>query len=755
MRRWNGPSPSGESTGAVRRIAGVRRVARHIVETIIVGRRLVACALIGVALCVMTVDVVCAQQSGTLPPPSPSPQPPNGPAPSVAVPDCPRVKTALVLSGGGARGAAHIGVIKVLDSLGIHPDLVVGTSIGSIVGALYASGYTGEQIDSLTRAYPIGKLFRPYSPALPPLVAIGRKPFTVWETSRGQWLLQSGAVREEDVSVLINNMMLRGNLLARGDFDSLPVPFRAVATNLKTREPVVLSRGDLARAVRASFAIPLVFEPISIDGDVLTDGGISDNVPVDIARKLGAQRAIISRFRDTAFVGQTVGSTLSTAANLIGFLFKQPPDSLSVDDIIVETNVTQYGNLDFSPTRVNSLVQLGHDRTLETIARGRCRIPATPPPVAQRVAPYVGTVAPANPADTNADVDLRQLAVVPNEPMRLDSLQLGIRRVAYSDPFQGIWLNPFKDDSLHTSLRPDFIPRPTHTVGMGLDYVSSLGGHLWIGALNRKLAEQPVEGLFLLDVSEIGQSLTIGVRRTTELLGLTIHPIARFTIAREQTRLYLTGKIQLPEQEADEGRFLLGFERGFSWGGRYRWGLESHVWHPKNEPTLFAEGVHGTFWVIRRDGDPALTLDSDVNTRYVRMQLVGDLTRTYGRWTIIPGIRLAWGSDMPLHETFPFGGYEGFPGFKPFEVRGTNEVMNSLQFKYHIMGPLYARVESVTGRMTNSDTLLAQFTPQAKQWVEGSRYGVELATPVGPVRLEIGNNSMGRQQASFIIGTWR
>src|SRR5215212_4369115 len=111
-------------------------------------------------------------------------------------PVCAPAKTALVLAGGGAKGAAHIGVIKVLDSLGIHPDLVVGTSIGSIIGALYASGYTGAQIDSLTNAYPIGGLFKPYRPKLPPLVGVGLRPFTVWETSGNQLTLQNGALYE-------------------------------------------------------------------------------------------------------------------------------------------------------------------------------------------------------------------------------------------------------------------------------------------------------------------------------------------------------------------------------------------------------------------------------------------------------------------------------------------------------------------------------------------------------------------------------
>src|SRR5215210_8804022 len=172
---------------------------------------------------------------------------------------CAPARTALVLAGGGAKGAAHSGVIKVLDSLGIHPDIVVGTSIGSIVGALYASGYSGAEIDSLGAAYPIGRLFQRYRPRLPPVVGVDLRPFAVWETSGKQLTLQNGTVNEADVISLMNAMLLRGNLQARGNFDSLPVPYRAIATDLATRAIVVIDRGDLTQAVRASFAIPLVF----------------------------------------------------------------------------------------------------------------------------------------------------------------------------------------------------------------------------------------------------------------------------------------------------------------------------------------------------------------------------------------------------------------------------------------------------------------------------------------------------------------
>jgi len=200
-----------------------------------------------------------------------------GAAPPLSAQQCHAPRTALVLSGGGAKGIAHIGVLRVLDSLGIRPDLVVGTSMGAVVGALYASGYSGRELDSLARVAPLAALFRTYHPLAPKSLG-ALPPLVLWEQGDRGFALQSASVVEAETNALVNAAMLRGNLLARGDFDSLPIPFRAVATDLTRRDPVVMKTGDLAQAVRASAAVPLLFAPERRDGRFLTDGGLSANV---------------------------------------------------------------------------------------------------------------------------------------------------------------------------------------------------------------------------------------------------------------------------------------------------------------------------------------------------------------------------------------------------------------------------------------------------------------------------------------------
>jgi NTE family protein len=671
-------------------------------------------------------------------------------------PLCAPARTALVLAGGGAKGAAHIGVIKVLDSLGIHPDLVVGTSIGSIVGALYASGYSGAEIDSLSGAYPIGRLFQSYRPRLPPVVGVGLRPFAVWESSGNQLTLQNGTVNEADVVSLMNAMLLQGNLLARGSFDSLPVPYRAIATDLATRGLVVLDRGDLTQAVRASFAIPLVFTPVRIQDRLLIDGGIALNVPIAVARQLGAERVIVSRLDNSSQTPKSTGSTMSTASLLIDFLFFQPLDTLASTDLMMSTQTGQFAALDFAPARIAALVQRGHDRAVEVLRAASCVPPPSPPRPVAPVPPLVGAIAPRATVQVDALPELPALQIQPQRRLVPDSLRRGVRRIANSDPFQGVWLNPAPEDSVHVGFRPAFIDRPERTIGVGLDYVTSIGAHLWTGVIDRRLGPTRVEGTALFELGEIRQELTLGARRTTRLLGLTVHPIARFSLSREQVRFYDADRIPLPPHEVDDARLLLGFERALSWGGRYRWGAESHFWLPKAQPAVNAVGLRGAFWWLRSNGTPIVTVDGNLNTRYQRLLITGNTVRHFKRrFTFIPAVRFGFGKDLPDQETFSLGGDDGFAGYRRYEVRGTFENTTTFMFKSALFGPVSLTASSEDGVIRDADSVRSNITRPPKNFVDGNRYGIEIETVLGPMRIEVGHNTVGRQQASFSIGSWR
>ncbi len=209
--------------------------------------------------------------------------------------DAPRPRIGLVLSGGGARGLAHVGVLKALEELRIPVDAIAGTSMGAVVGGLYASGMTASEIDELMRGLDWSAAFRD-RPARDTLnfrrkqddrEFLVRFPLGI---SGGDFRVPRGLIQGQRLTQLLRLETLP--VAAVEDFDQLPTPFRAVAADLETGARVVLASGDLTSAMRASMSAPGVFAPVEIDGRLLVDGGIVENLPVDVAKSMGVDIVI-------------------------------------------------------------------------------------------------------------------------------------------------------------------------------------------------------------------------------------------------------------------------------------------------------------------------------------------------------------------------------------------------------------------------------------------------------------------------------
>ncbi len=200
-----------------------------------------------------------------------------------------RPKVGLVLSGGGAKGLAHIGVIKVLEEAGIKPDYIAGTSMGSIIGGLYASGYTPAELDSIVRAVDWSVVLSDNVP-LTDVVPIEKNDYNrfqlEFDITKNGLKIPSGVVRGQRISELLSK--LTWNVSDIENFDDLPIPFRCVAADLISGKTHVFDSGDLMIAMRASMAIPTVFTPVEIDSMYLVDGGVLDNFPVKTAINMGA-----------------------------------------------------------------------------------------------------------------------------------------------------------------------------------------------------------------------------------------------------------------------------------------------------------------------------------------------------------------------------------------------------------------------------------------------------------------------------------
>ena len=204
-------------------------------------------------------------------------------------------KLVLVLSGGGARGFAHIGVIRVLEELHIAPDLIVGTSMGSIIGGLYAAGWSTDDMEELVRTIDWEKIFTDRIDRADrsfrrkqddrPVMIQGRLNFDGLKP-----VLPSGVVDGQRLELVLR--IVEALSPRYDDFDDLPIPFRAVAADIATGERVVIGSGSLATAMRASMSIPGAVPPVPFEGHQLVDGGITANLPVGVAKDLGAKQII-------------------------------------------------------------------------------------------------------------------------------------------------------------------------------------------------------------------------------------------------------------------------------------------------------------------------------------------------------------------------------------------------------------------------------------------------------------------------------
>jgi len=199
-----------------------------------------------------------------------------------------RPKIAVVFGGGGAKGAAEVGALKVIERAGIPIDLVVGTSIGSIVGGLYACGYTPAQLDTMFRNQEWLSLLtdRNQEYANQPYAVKNGVTFIFGFPVLDKQSKGFGVMKGERIEQMLDSMSgFRGNI----SFDKLKIPFRCVAVDLLTTTEHVLAKGSLAKAMRASMAIPGLFKPVDWDGNKLVDGGMMNNLPTDVAKNLGAE----------------------------------------------------------------------------------------------------------------------------------------------------------------------------------------------------------------------------------------------------------------------------------------------------------------------------------------------------------------------------------------------------------------------------------------------------------------------------------
>ncbi|WP_105018213.1 patatin-like phospholipase family protein [Nonlabens tegetincola] len=276
-------------------------------------------------------------------------------------------KIGLVLSGGGAKGLAHIGTLKVIDSLGIKIDYIAGTSMGAIIGSLYASGYSGKQLDSIFYATDFDKIISDDIPRRAETFYERKDreryavtlPFKDFQVS-----LPSSLSKGQNIYNFLSKLM--GPVNQIDDFSKLPIPFFCIATNVVTGEEVVLDKGSLPKAVNASGALPSLFAPVQIDNMLLIDGGVIDNYPIEKLRKKGMDIIIGVDVQDDKKEEEELQNALDILSQINNFRtisdmeIKRPKT-----DIYIQPDIEQFTVISFDEGQ--AIITKGKEASLQKI----------------------------------------------------------------------------------------------------------------------------------------------------------------------------------------------------------------------------------------------------------------------------------------------------------------------------------------------------------------------------------------------------
>ena len=273
-----------------------------------------------------------------------------------------RKKVGVVLSGGGAKGMAHIGALKVIEDAGIPIDYIVGTSMGAIIGGLYSIGYTPQQLDSMVRKQNWQFLLSDH---------IERREMNLMEREAEETYVISVPFSKNAIKEVTGGLIKGHNIdnlfseLTLGyhdsiSFDSLPIPFACVSENLVLGEEYVFREGILSTAMRASMAIPGVFTPVRLDDMVLIDGGVVNNYPVDVARRMGADVIIGVDVQSELRPGEELNNTGTILAQLVELMGQEKYlENLNNTNVHIKVNVKGYSAASFTHTAIDTLIVRG------------------------------------------------------------------------------------------------------------------------------------------------------------------------------------------------------------------------------------------------------------------------------------------------------------------------------------------------------------------------------------------------------------
>ena len=706
--------------------------------------------------------------------------------------DVPQPKTGLVLSGGAARGLAHIGVLKALEENGVHIDAVAGTSMGAVIGGLYASGYSVAELEKLALTLDWQQVLSDDPPRQD--VPFRRKQddrdFLVKQKlsfrDDGSLGLPLGVIQGQNLALLLERLLV--HISDTRNFDHLPIPFRAVATDVANDEKVIFRSGHLPQAIRASMSIPAVFAPVEIEGRLLVDGGMVDNIPMDVARDMGVDRLIVVDIGTPLKPRNELLTVVDVLNQTTTMMTRRNSEAqlatLRPEDLLVQPALSGYGSTDFS--RAEQLIDAGYRAASALQGRlASMSVNAGGNPAlslartSEPRTPMITGIRIENDSKVGDRVIRRHIRQELGEPLDLEGLQKDMGTLYGLEYFEQVEYRVVPG-SLGNILVISAREKRSGTdyLRLGLNLSDDFRGDsaFNIGASYRKngINELGAEWLTRLQLgdhqelyTEFYQPLDAGSRwfvapnllaeaQNVESI-LDNDPVAEYRLQR-----YGYG-LNLGRQIANNGEIRFGI--GHAWGN-----AEVRVGDQRLPDFSFTEGYYGLQYsfdtvdnvnfpregeeigLTLRQYDPSLGSDE----RYRQWELRLDKALSYGPNTFVLGGRYGRTLDDAevVTSSFLLGGARQLSGFRQDSLAGQNVSLGRMVYLRRLTPrsfspldfPLYVGASLERGRAWNNDN---EFD---SGYINAASLFLSYETPLGPLNFSYGFNDEDERALYMNLG---
>lgn len=714
------------------------------------------------------------------------------PAAAAVEPEPGRPRIGLVLSGGGARGAAHIGILKVLEELRIPVDVIAGTSMGAIVGAFYAAGSSPGEIEAMVSGMSWNEAFRDR----PPLedLSFRRKEDSANQLVKfdagihdGKLTLPRGLVRGQNLAFILKSRLIHTAMVT--DFDRLRIPFRAVAADIETGEAVVLSAGDLAEAIRASMSIPGVFAPVELGDRLLVDGGIADNLPAGVVRSMGADVLIAVNIGTLRRPREKLNSAMTITAQVMTILIQKNTDTqiatLGPKDILIQPALGDIGSSDFDKAPEAIRIGEGEARRLSPRLSGLSLPPAAYGAwlAGQRrqpaALPVIASLSIDNRSPVADEVVRAQIRTRAGEPLNLSTLEGDLKRVYSIDTFEKADFH-LREINGQTALLIEAREKSwgPHYLrfGMGLsdDFDGGAGYNISASLTSTALNRLGAEWQNMIQIGDTPRFFSEFYQPVDESLRYFIAPRVEYKswninnysdgVLLSQYRVYAAeAGLDVGRQFENWGQIRLGLRRGYGKVG-VRIG-------PDEPEVRFNSGaVYTAFSYNRLDNFnfPRRGTVADIVWMIPRKELGSDFSgnglavnwlsaTTFDRHTFLTGfnIQSVLSSEAPLQNSYALGGFLNLSGYADGELSGQHTGVARLIYYYRLAGtglgefhmPLYAgfSLEAGNAWATRGDI-------SGRTLIYAGSLLVGADTYLGPIYLAFGQAEGGHRSLYLYVG---